>query len=147
MNNKLLMHYPRHLAIIPDGNRTRAKANNRSTQEAYLISYQRGVDLIKYTFTHTDTEIFTLRGLSTENANKRPKEEFDFLMTMYQIIDEHLDGFLIENKINFKRIGNPEHITQDFKEYLNAKTQRTKCNSNRYFVFAINYGGRDEILR
>ncbi len=141
------MNYPHHVAVIPDGNRTRAKENNISTQKAYLLSYQRGVELIKYTFTHTDIKVFTLRWLSTENANKRPKSEFDFLMTMYQIIDEHLDDFLIQNQINFKRIGNPEHITEWFKTYLNQKQKRTKCDSDKYFIFAVNYWWRDEIIR
>ena len=55
------MHYPKHVAIIPDGNRTRAKENNVSIPEAYWISYQRGVDLLEYTFDNTDIEVFTLR--------------------------------------------------------------------------------------
>jgi len=141
------MIFPKHIALIPDGNRTRAKANNQSTQEAYMTSYKRGLELIQYTFTKTDAKVFTLRGLSTENAQKRPKEEFNFLMTMYKIVDEDLDDFLQANNINFKRIWNPDGITSDFKQYLNDKTKRCQCNSDRYFVFAINYGGRDEILR
>lgn len=141
------MKYPKHVAIIPDGNRTWARENNNSTQEAYLLSYQRGVDLIKYTFTNTDIKVFTLRWLSTENANKRPKEEFDFLMTMYKIVDEHLDEFLLKNNINFKWIGNTDTVTDGFKEYLNQKEIRTKCDSDKYFIFALNYGGRDEIIR
>ncbi len=140
------MHYPKHVAIIPDGNRTRAKENNVSTNEAYLISYQRAVELIKHTFTHTDTDVFTLRGLSTENARKRPKEEFDFLMTMYQIIDGELDDFLLANNINFKRIGNPDGITEDFKEYLEQKEEKTKSDTSKYLLLWINYGGRDEII-
>ncbi|MBP7842239.1 hypothetical protein KA037_06380 [Patescibacteria group bacterium] len=55
------MQYPKHVAIIPDGNRTRAKENDVSVQEAYLLSYQRGVELIQYTFTQTDIKVFTLR--------------------------------------------------------------------------------------
>lgn len=141
------MQYPKHVAIIPDGNRTRAKENNVSIQEAYLLSYQRGVELIQYTFTQTDIKVFTLRWLSTENAHKRPKEEFDFLMNMYKLIDEDLDTILLENKVNFKRIGNPAGITEDFKKYLEDKEAKTKCDSDRYFVFALNYGGRDEIIR
>jgi undecaprenyl diphosphate synthase len=43
--------------------------------------------------------------LSTENATKRPKEEYDFLMTMYKIVEEDLDEFMKEHKINFKVIG------------------------------------------
>lgn len=40
-----------------------------------------------------------------------------------------------------------EGITPDFKEYLIAKQQRNTYDSDRYFVFAINYGGRNEIVR
>lgn len=141
------MNYPKHVAIIPDWNRTRAKVNDKSVAEAYMISYQKGVDLIKYTFTNTDIKVFTLRWLSTENAQKRPKEEFDFLMNMYKLIDDDLDEFLIENKINFKAIWDLNWITDDFKQYLIEKSERTKSNSDRYFVFGINYGWRDEIIR
>jgi len=141
------MIYPKHVAIIPDWNRTRAKANNKTIPEAYMISYQKWVELIKYTFTQTDIKIFTLWWLSTENTNKRPKEEFDFLMNMYKLIDDDLDTVLIENQVNFKRIWNPDWITPDFKEYLDHKIEKTKCNSDKYFVFAINYWWRDEIIR
>lgn len=141
------MTYPKHVAIIPDGNRTRAKANNKSIAESYLLSYERGLDLIKYTFTHTDIQTFTMRGLSTENTHKRPKEEFDFLMTMYKLVDDELDNFLIANKVNFKAIGDLDGLTDDFKQYLLDKEQKTKCDSDRCVIFAINYGGRDEIIR
>ncbi|HCY20970.1 TPA: hypothetical protein DIC40_03850 [Patescibacteria group bacterium] len=101
------MHYPKHVAVIPDGNRTRAKENNVSIPEAYWVSYQKGVDMLEYTFTNTDVSVFTLRGLSTENTAKRPQEEYDFLMNMYKQVDSKLDEILEKNQINFMRIGNP----------------------------------------
>ncbi len=141
------MNYPKHVAIIPDGNRTRAKANDKTVAEAYMISYEKAVELIVHTFTKTDVKVFTLRGLSTENAKKRPKEEFDFLMTMYKIVEEDLDEFMNEHKVNFKVIGDLSWITDDFRDYLVAKQERNTYDSDKYFVFAINYGGRDEIVR
>ena len=141
------MQYPKHVAIVPDGNRTRAKENNQTVADAYMISYEKAVELIIHTFTHTDVKVFTLRGLSTENAKRRPKEEFDFLMTMYKIVEEDLDIFMKEHHINFKAIGDLSGITDDFREYLLAKQERNTYDSDRYFVFAINYGGRDEIVR
>ncbi len=98
------MNFPKHVAIIPDGNRTRAKANDKTVAEAYMISYEKAIELIIHTFTQTEIKVFTLRGLSTENATKRPKEEYDFLMNMYKIVEEDLDEFMKENKINFKPI-------------------------------------------
>ena len=141
------MNYPKHVAIIPDGNRTRAKAHDKTVAEAYMISYEKAVELIRHTFTQTDVKVFTLRGLSTENAKKRPKEEFDFLMTMYKIVEEDLDDFMKEHKINFRAIGDLSWITDDFRDYLLAKQERNTYDTDRYFVFAINYGGRNEIVR
>ena len=141
------MIYPKHVAIIPDWNRTWAKLNNKTIPETYMISYERGVELVDYTFTQTDIKVFTLRWLSTENANKRPKEEFDFLMNMYKLIDDDLDAILFKNQVNFKRIGNPSWITSDFKEYLDNKVIKTKYDSDKYFVFGVNYWWRDEIIR
>jgi len=141
------MPYPKHIAIIPDGNRTRAKANNQDVAQAYMTSYEKALRLIEYVFTHTDIQVFTLWGLSTENAHKRPKEEFDFLMNMYKLIGAELDDFLIANKVNFRVIGDMEGITPDFKAYLLDKEAKTACDSQRYCIFGINYGGRDEIIR
>lgn len=141
------MPHPKHIAIIPDGNRTRAKANNQDIIQAYLTSYEKSVRLIQYIFWNTEVKVFTLRGLSTENSKRRPKEEYDFLMNMYKMVGEELDDFLIANKINFKAIGDLDGITSDFKTYLLDKEARTKCESDRYCIFGINYGGRDEIIR
>lgn len=121
--------------------------NDKTVAEAYMISYEKALELIVYTFTETEVKTFTLRGLSTENAKKRPKEEFDFLMTMYKIVEDDLDGFMKEHKVNFKVIGDLTGITDDFREYLLAKQERNTYDSDKYFVFAINYGGRDEIVR
>lgn len=141
------MNYPKHVAIIPDGNRTRAKANDKTVAEAYMISYEKAIELIVHTFTQTEIKVFALRGLSTENATKRPKEEYDFLMNMYKIVEEDLDEFMNEHKINFKAIGDLDGISDGFREYLLAKQQKNTYDSDKYFVFAINYGGRDEIAR
>lgn len=141
------MIYPKHVAIIPDGNRTRAKEQGKDLSGAYITSYEKALDVIRYTFTNTDAKVFTLRGLSTENTKNRPREEFNFLMTMYKLINDDLNDFLIANKVNFKTVGNMDGITEDFKEYLLTKEQITKCDSDRCLIFALNYGGRDEILR
>lgn len=141
------MIYPKHVAIIPDWNRTRAKENNVSIPEAYWISYQKWVDLLEYTFDNTDVNVFTLRWLSTENTAKRPQEEYDFLMNMYKQIDDKLDEILERNQINFMWIGNPAWVTDWFKSYLDEKKKKFTYQTNKFFVFWVNYWWRDEITR
>jgi undecaprenyl diphosphate synthase len=141
------MHYPKHVAIIPDGNRTRAKENNQSLRDAYRISYQRWLDLLEHTFKTTDIQAFTLRWISTENTAKRPVEEFDFLMNMYKQVDGRLDQILQTYQINFLWIGNPAGLSDWFKDYLEEKKKKYSFPTNKRFVFWANYGGRDEITR
>lgn len=141
------MIYPKHVAIIPDWNRTRAKENNVTIPEAYWISYQKWVDLLEHTFTNTDVKVFTLWWLSTENTAKRPQEEYDFLMNMYKQIDSKLDEILEKNQINFMWIWNPAWVTEWFKNYLNEKKTRFSYPTDKRFVFWVNYGWRDEIMR
>ena len=105
------------------------------------------VENIKYTFTQTDVKVFTLWGSSTENAKNRSKDELDFLMNMYKLLDDELDKALLENKINFRWVGDPDGISDWFKQYLEEKTQMTKCDSDRFLVFAIHYWWRDEIIK
>jgi undecaprenyl pyrophosphate synthase len=59
---------------------------------------------------------------------------------MYKIVEDDLDEFMKQHKVNFKVIGDLEGITQDFREYLLSKQQKNTYNSDKYFVFAINYG-------
>lgn len=103
--------------------------------------------MLEYTFTQTDIQVFTLRGLSTENVAKRPVEEYDFLMNMYKQIDGRLDEILTTNKINFKWIGNPAGVSEWFRNYLDEKSKQYSFDTNKRFVFAVNYWGRDEIIR
>jgi undecaprenyl pyrophosphate synthase len=51
-----------------------------------------------------------------------------------------LDEFLIANKVNFRAIGDLEGITPDFKQYLLDKEAKTRCDSDRYCIFGVNYG-------
>ena len=69
-------------------------------------------------------------------------------MNMYKQVDSKLEIILEKNQINFTRIGNPAGVTEGFKNYLDErKAKFTYPNSKNRFVFAVNYGGRDEIIR
>jgi len=142
------MNYPKHIAIIPDGNRTRSKANGVSVFEGYLKSVETTVIITEYIFSHTDIDVFTGWWMSTENLKKRPDEETNYLFQLYKICGEALDEILATYKVNFKRIGNPAWISADFLDYLESKSQQFHFpDSPKIMIFAVNYGGRDEIIR
>ena len=66
------------------------------------------------------------------------------------ILQNYLDDFGkradLENiKINI--IGNPNRLSEKMQKSINNCMERTKNNTGIVFNIALNYGGRDEILR
>lgn len=138
----------KHLAIIPDWNRTWAKKNWKTTFEGYMYSVDVAIKLIKHVFEKTDIDVFTGWGMSTENVKNRPSYEIDFLFWMFKKCGEMLDEFMLQKKINFVWIGNREWISKDFLDYLENKSKNFYFpESEKKLVFAINYGWKDEITR
>lgn len=142
------MIYPKHLAVIADGNRTRAKNQWMTPMDGHFAGAKNTIDLFKHIFSNTEVKVVTWWFLSTENLTKRPPAEIEFICGIYKTIGNDLDEFFTEHHINFKRIGNPEGLPADFKEYLENKQKTFSFpESDRYAVIAVNYGGRDEIIR
>ncbi|MDY5831196.1 MAG: polyprenyl diphosphate synthase, partial [Treponema sp.] len=88
----------------------------------------------------------TLYTFSTENW-KRTQEEVGYLMTL---IKKHLSSefnFYKENKIRIEHIGDITALPMDVQtEIKNAKND-TKDFTGTTVLLAINYGGKDEIIR
>ena len=141
------MKYPTHLSIIPDGNRTRAEKNGCSVFEWYLESVSKWVELIKYIFSSTDVKVLSWWWMSTENRIKRPTEELDFLFNMYKTCGSLLNDFLIEQQINFRRIGDASSLPQHFLNYMAEMVEKFTFDTDRTLIFAVNYGWQNEIIR
>lgn len=142
-----MMIYPKHIAIIPDGNRTWAKKNWVSVFDWYLRSVDVALEHIKYIFDNTEIKVLSWRWMSTDNLKKRPADETKYLFEMYKICGNSLFDYMKEKKINFHWIWNPKGISQDFLDYLSETKEELTFDTDRYVVFAVNYGGRDEIIR
>lgn len=141
------MQYPVHLSIIPDGNRTRAVKNGLSVLEWYIESVHKWVELIQYIFSSTEVKVVSGWWMSTENRKKRPTEELDFLFNMYKTCGDLLNDFLLEQKINFRRIGDASTLPQHFLNYMSDMVTKFTFDSDRTLIFAVNYGGQNEIIR
>jgi len=143
------MIYPRHIAIIPDGNRTWAKMQGLPSFIWHAKGFDRVVELTKYIFTNTPIEALTVWWLSTENLKNRSKEELDYLFDIYKKWWKSLEEFLQENKINFKWVGSEKWLPQDLVDYLRNLENKYKFDVSKpkWCVVAVNYGGRDEIIR
>ena len=85
--------------------------------------------------------------MSTENRKKRPTAELDFLFNMYKTCGDLLNDFMLEHQINFRRIGDGASLPQNFLDYMQNMVNIFSFDTDRTIVFAVNYGGRDEIIR
>lgn len=88
------MIYPQHLAIIADGNRTRAKNEGLTPMDGHFAGAKNTIDLYKHIFSTTGVKVVTGWFLSTENLQKRSQAELEFIFGIYKVIGNDLDEFL-----------------------------------------------------
>ena len=136
---------PKHIAIILDGNRRWAKSKGKPASFGHKTGADTLEKIVRYA-NKIGIKYLTAYVFSTENW-KRSQEEVSALM---MILQNYLDDFGkradLEN-IRINIIGNPNRLSEKMQKSINNCMERTKNNTGIVFNIALNYGGRDEILR
>src|SRR5690606_34845418 len=145
-NQASMNKVPKHIAIIPDGNRRWAKLNNKSSLEGHLAGREMTIELIKKA-SELGVEVLTFWGFSTENWSRSAKE-VDYLMKEIFLggYKKYLDK-MNEVSGKFVHLGRKDRIPKAVAKVLSDLEEQTKDASGLTVCFAIDYGGRDEILR
>lgn len=136
---------PAHIAIIMDGNGRWAKQRNLPRTSGHKEGLEVAKKIVKAA-KDIGVKYITLYTFSTENW-KRTQEEVGYLMGL---IKNHLRAefkFYKENDIRVKHIGNLEGLPKDIQEEINSTVEECKDFNSLTVVLAINYGGKDEIIR
>ena len=137
---------PEHLGIIMDGNGRWAKkrglprkAGHKAGAEVFrTISKECGRLGIKYV---------TFYAFSTENW-KRPKEEVDALMKLFHdYLLEAKEDVAQAGDIKLKIIGDKESFSPELLDLMLSAEEETAEHTGTTVYVAINYGGRQEIVR
>ncbi len=136
--------FPRHIAIIMDGNGRWA----RRQQLPRIEGHRRGVASVRRTVEESarlGLEQLTLYCLSSENW-RRPPSEVDFLMHLLQqyMIEER--ATLMKQNISVKVIGRRDGIPAETQREMDKTIQMSENNSGMRLCLAINYGGRAELV-
>ena len=136
---------PTHVAFIMDGNGRWARKRGKPRIYGHIEgvnTVERVVDAAK----ELGIKYLTFYAFSTENW-KRPKEEVEFLMELLrEYLKSKLEKFL-KDDIRVSFIGRRDRIPKETLEWMEKTERETeKCSSIRVFV-AVDYGGRDEIVR
>jgi undecaprenyl diphosphate synthase len=136
---------PTHVAIIMDGNGRWATSRGLPR----LAGHKRGADRVREIvescpdlgITH-----LTLFAFSTENWN-RPDAEVIGLMRLFRRYIKKEGARLVAEGVRVRFIGGRERLARDLQALMGGLEAQTAGNDRLHLTVAINYGGRDEILR
>lgn len=136
---------PRHIGIILDGNGRWAKAHGLPR----ALGHKKGCETLEQIVedcARLGVAYLTVYGFSTENW-KRSSEEVSALMQLFRFYMKKLVQVANRNNVKAKMIGERSRFAPDIQEGIRFLEESTKENSGMEFIFAVNYGGRDEIIR
>ena len=138
------MNKLRHVAIIMDGNGRWAKKQHRER----TFGHYQGVENVRniaITANDLGIEVVTLYAFSTENW-KRPIEEVNYLMKLPEVFFDCFLKELMDKNIRIMMIGQWDKIPSDTTRVLKMAIEKTSNNTGMILAFAMNYGGKQEIL-
>jgi len=138
---------PRHVSIIPDGNRRWAREKGLVESMGHIKStnYENVKSLIAKA-KDLGVEYLTLWGFSTENWNRGEKEK-EILFEIIGNLTNELRRDAKENRVRFRHIGRKDRLPKELVEKLKKLEEETSGFDEFNVQLCLDYGGRDEILR
>lgn len=136
---------PRHVGIIMDGNGRWARERGLSRSAGHKEGLKATKTIVKAA-ADLGIPYLSLYTFSTENW-KRTEEEVSFLMGL---VGEYLRGeyeFYKENRIRIRYSGNLSGLPKNIQNTIVEAMEETKTFDRLAVNLALNYGGRDEIVR
>jgi tritrans,polycis-undecaprenyl-diphosphate synthase [geranylgeranyl-diphosphate specific] len=139
---------PKHIAIIPDGNRRWAKKHNLKPWDGHYEGAKRFEELVDEAF-DLGVKSITFWGSSVDNLTKRPWREKKALLNIYEKYFKKLmaDKRVFENKIKINILGKwQEQFPDRLVNLLKRGIERTKNHNKFNLNFLLAYNGDDDIL-
>ena len=143
MSEELKM--PRHVAIILDGNGRWAKSKGMPRNYGH-VQGAKTVEVICEEAYKMGIQYLTVYAFSTENWN-RPQSEVDALMKLLRNYMKTCLQTAKKNRMCVRVLGEKSRLDEDIRTRIGELEEATRNNDGLHFQIAINYGGRDEIVR
>jgi len=135
-----------HIAIILDGNRRFAKAQNKKPWQGHTAGADKVEEFLNWC-KELGIKETTPYMLSTENLNRNPEELKHLFNLFRKFFKKFKDSKEIhENKVKIKFIGDLSLIPSDIKQLAEQIQENTKDYDNYKLNFCFAYGGRLEIV-
>lgn len=136
---------PRHVAIILDGNGRWARAKGMPRNYGH-VQGAKTVETICEEAYRMGIQYLTVYAFSTENWN-RPQDEVDALMKLLRNYMKTCLKTAEKNRMCVRVLGEKSRLDEDIRTRIAELEEATRNNDGLHFQIAINYGGRDEIVR
>lgn len=139
------MKIPNHVAIILDGNGRWARSKGMPRNYGH-VQGAKTVEVICEEAYRMGIQYLTVYAFSTENWS-RPRDEVDALMGLLRSYMKTCLKTAAKNNMCVRIIGEKSRLDDDIRKRMEQLEEATKNNTGLHFQIAINYGGRDEIVR
>lgn len=139
------LNIPNHVAIILDGNGRWAKRRGLPRSAGHIQGAKTVEDICEVAW-NMGIHYLTVYAFSTENWN-RPEEEVSQLMKLLRNYMKNCISRSNKNNMKVRVIGDKSRLDQDIRDSIEELEEATQNNTGLHFTIAINYGGRDEIVR
>ena len=137
---------PKHVAIIPDGNRRWARSLGLTPVLGHSVGYERLKEVLKWLW-DLGIKAVTLYALSYENCIKRSREEKENIFRLISDgIEELLKGEVDRRKIRVKFFGRFELLPKELIARIREIEEYSSKYNDKFLNIAICYGGRQEII-
>ncbi|MGY3736480.1 isoprenyl transferase [Lactococcus taiwanensis] len=135
---------PEHVGVIMDGNGRWAKAQGKPR----IFGHKSGMDALKKVAVHgarRGLKVMTVYAFSTENW-ARPVDEVKFIMSLpIDFYGKYMPTLKAEN-IQIRMIGEREGMPKATLASIDQAAEETAENTGMILNFAMNYGGRRDII-
>lgn len=144
MNNQ--SQIPQHIAIVMDGNRRWARERGLPILEGHRRVADKVLEPLIEHAAKWGIKYITFWAFSTENW-QRDKKEVEGIMRIFRRVIHKRWQRLHEKGVRVRVIGDISKFAPDIREALHDVVEQTKRNERITTLFALNYGGRDEMMR
>jgi undecaprenyl diphosphate synthase len=145
MKSGLKNNIPKHVAIMMDGNGRWAKRRMMPRKMGHIEGGKVFEDICVSSYKF-GVKYLTIYAFSTENWN-RPKDEVEGIINLFRKYLVGSIGKSVENNMRVRIIGNRNGLDNDIVKQIEKLEEATKKCTGLNFQLAVNYGGKDEIVR
>lgn len=136
---------PKHVGIIMDGNGRWAKLRGKERSYGHKIGSNNVEKIVAHAFKSGVTAL-SLYAFSSENWS-RPKAEVDELMRLLKVYFKKFIGKLLKNDIRLMVMGDLSVLDSELQKVIGEAIEKSSTNRGATLNIALNYGGRQEVVR